>query len=506
VLNLLAAVAIAFLAVDPGQLFDASFQLSFLAVAALGAFTPEPWRGRIPDRRAESKRLERRLLAETVHYVTRVPLQAARGGVEAAARVLGGAWALFVMSAAVQAGLALPMALFFHRVSITGLTANVVVAPVVSQAIPFGFLAVFTGWQWPARAAAWLMDISQTVAAWHARYEPEWRIPDPPLWLAVAIPCAFVACAMARGGKWRLGWAAVCAGLLVLLVAHPFAPRTVAGELELSALDVGQGESLVVGLPNGELAAVDGGGLPQFGRRGGELFDIGEEVVSPYLWARGVKRLAAVAVTHLHDDHAGGIVALMENFRPREVWTAFTPENEAWLRIAEKARQRGIAVRVLHQGERFEFGGARWEVLAPVGGQNWKGKPRNNDSLVLRVRHGRHAFLLTGDIERGVEARLLEEGELEPVQVLKVAHHGSRLSTLPVLLDTLRPAVALISAGAGNMYGLPHPSVVEELRRRGMFVMRTDKDGLVTVRSDGRYLGVEPSRLARAQWSAWDLF
>lgn len=506
VLNVLAAVAIAFLAADPRQLFDASFQLSFLAVAALGAITPDPDHWRAPEPRLMALKLELRLLADTLWAALGVPESWLLRIRSAAAPPLRHAWPLFRLSAGVQAGLALPMVLLFHRVSFTGLAANLVVVPLISFAIPFGFAAVFTGWPPAARAAAWLLDLAAAAAAWHVRYEPAWRIPAPPLWLCLLIPCAFLGWAAARRFVPRLAWAAACAALLAALVLSPFQPRTAHASLELAALDVGQGESLALTLPDGSLAVVDGGGLPQYGRRNTSGFDVGEEVVSPYLWARGARRLDVVAVTHLHDDHAGGIAALLDNFHPRELWSGFAPDYPVWHRLEEKARALGIRIRILKQGDRFDFGGAAWQVLAPAREQPWTGRPRNGDSLVLRARYGRHAFLLTGDIERREEARILEEGLAAGAQVLKVAHHGSRLSSLPPLLDRVRPAVAVISAGAGNVYGLPNAQVLNELRARHALVLRTDLDGLVSVRSDGRYLTVEPSRLAAPQWLEWDLF
>jgi competence protein ComEC len=134
------------------------------------------------------------------------------------------------------------------------------------------------------------------------------------------------------------------------------------------------------------------------------------------------------------------------------------------------------------------FGGVQWEVLAPAPGQPWRGKPQNNDSLVLRLRYGRHTFLLTGDIENGVQRRLLEQHPDLRADVLKVAHHGSRRSNLPGWLDMLQPSVAMISAGLGNSYGLPHQAVIDQLQERHAVILRTDMDGLSTVLSDGRYL------------------
>lgn len=504
--NIVAAVAILFLLADPTQLLDASFQLSFLAVAALGAFFPQRRVSSLPDPRSMSARLELRLLGETIHHLLRLPAGPLQKGLSAAAALCAGAWRMFLVSAAVQAGLALPMALLFHRVSITGLSANVLAVPVVSLAIPAGFAAVFTGWQWMAALAGALLDVARSIASWHARFEPFWRVPDPPLWLVLAICAAFLGwTALARQTARRL-CAATAAILLALLIVHPFPPEARPGELELTAIDVGQGESLLLGLPGGSFALVDGGGLPQFNRPGADPFDIGEEVVSPYLWSRGIRRLAVIAVTHLHDDHAGGVPALIANFRPREVWTGFAADHRLWRQIEQAAIQTGSRIRVLKQGDLCPLSGVACEVLAPARGQPWTGKPRNDDSLVMRLRYGRHKFLLTGDIERRVEARLVEEGLLGRIDVLKVAHHGSRLSSLPLLLDTVHPAVALISAGQGNSYGLPHPATIEALRRRFAFVLRTDTLGLVTIRSDGAHLSPGPGPSPGLWWrvSDWD--
>lgn len=504
VLNLLAAVALAFLAVDPGQLFDASFQLSFLAVAAIGAFLPAPeHRPRETPAQAEA-RLERRLVAETLQMVLRIPQGMVLTSLQWAGHLARGVWDAFRLSLAVQFGLALPMALYFHRLSATGLTANVLAVPVVSAAVPVGFAAVFTGWHKPAAMAGWLLDRSRDIVAWHARHEPTWRIADPPLWLSLALALSLVALA----ARWPRRWitAPFCLTFLVLLVWHPFPPETRTGVLELTAIDVGQGESLLLGLPNGELALVDGGGFPQFGRRTPPQLDIGEDVVSPYLWSRGIRRLAVIAVTHLHEDHGGGVAALIENFRPRELWTGFAPSSSAWRPLAAAAGRCGVKIRVLKQGDQVELGGLLWQTLAPAPEQPWTGKPRNNDSLVFRLRHGRHTFLLTGDIEQGVEERLLEDAAIPHVDVLKVAHHGSKRSSSDAWLDAMRPEVALLSAGTGNMYGLPNSVVLDELRARHTLVLRTDEDGLVTVRSDGRYLTLGKARWEAPEWRLLDGF
>ncbi|MCS7044356.1 MAG: DNA internalization-related competence protein ComEC/Rec2 [Bryobacteraceae bacterium] len=490
-LNTVAVVAILFLALDPDQLFDASFQLSFLAVAALGALGPQPRHGPVPDPREMAARLEVRLIAETLHELLRLPLRAATAAMRAVHNLLRLGWNLLLASAAVQLSLALPMALLFHRLSLSGLSANVVVTPLVSLAIPAGFAAAITGWRPVAELAGRLLDAAKAVAAWHARLEPDWRIPDPPLWLGTALLLALLAWAALRGRRLRWLAAGAYLALLALLAGGPFPPRQTIGALELAMIDVGQGESLLVGLPDGRFALVDGGGLPERGRRRADPFDVGEEVVSPYLWHRGIRRVDVIAVTHLHEDHAGGVPALVDNFRPREVWVSFAADTPLWRRIEAAARRAGARIRTLREGDRCDLGSVSCRVLAPARGQDWTGRAQNNDSLVLELRHGRHAFLLTGDIEAPVEARLAEEGLLRAVQVLKTPHHGSRRSATEFLLEKTRPAVALISAGEGNSYGLPHPDTLARLHGARALVMRTDLDGLVTVRSDGRHLEVE---------------
>ncbi len=506
VLNLLAAVVLAFLIADPRQLFDASFQLSFLSVAAIGAFLPRPEYSSIPAPGVMSHRLELRLLAETLRDAAHFPLNWAQRLVNAINSICGEIWALFRVSFAVQVGLALPMVVLFHRLSISGLTANLAVVPLLSAAIPAGFVALFTGWRPVAALAGWLLDRSRGVAAFHAGLEPLWRVPDPPAWLALLFTAALLACTfpLARRLKWAAGTA--CAVLLALIVVHPFDPASVPGQLELTAIDVGQGDSLLLALPDRQMMMVDTGGLPAIGRARKPEFDVGEEVVSPYLWRRGVRRLAALAITHLHEDHAGGAIALLENFRPRELWTGFTPDVPAWRVIEAKARKLGVAVRTLRQGDRFTLGGVAWEVLAPAREQPWSGRARNNDSLVLRATWGRHKFLLTGDIDRMVERRLLDERLIGHIDVLKVAHHGSKTSLLADFLDAARPAVALISVGAGNYYGLPNPATISALNAHRTLVLRTDRDGLTGVRSDGRYLAPGAVDAPPAWLPEWDLF
>jgi competence protein ComEC len=283
----------------------------------------------------------------------------------------------------------------------------------------------------------------------------------------------------------------VVAVLLVLLVRHPFPPDVHPGELELTAIDVGQGDSLLVLFPDGKRMLVDGGGIPAFGRIARSQLDIGEDVVAPYLWDRGFRTVDVVALSHAHADHAGGLAALIADFHPREVWTGVTPDGPEWRAVHDKAVAVGARIMPLRAPGRFAFGGAAIEVLAPSANYLPADEPKNNDSLVMRVTFGQRSLFLSGDVERGIEQEMDYTNELRPTDVLKVAHHGSRTSSTEEFLSVVRPAFAVISAGFENSYGHPHPTVMGRLREHHAAILRTDVDGMITIRTDGQRIHVE---------------
>ena len=510
-LNLLAAAGIIYLLCDPLQLFDAGFQLSFLAVAAIGGLavpilneTSAPYRRslrgitepsrdpRLPPLAAQF-RLELRLLAETFHLCTRFPQKWLLRTFAPVAGFVFYSWELAVTSAAIQIGLAVPMALYFHRISLTAVSANVLAVPLLAMVVPLGFFAIFTGFAWPAQLGGWLLTAGEKVAVWHTLWEPDWRMPGPPFWLMIAFSAALVLLAwtISRSRAWTWISATTVLLLFALIFVHPFPPETERGTLELTAIDVGQGDSLLVCFPDSKLMLIDGGGVVSFGRKAKPRLDIGEDVVSPYLWSRSIRKLDIVVMTHAHDDHARGLPAIIENFHPAELWTGATPASAVWSEVEQKARAEKVKIIPMRSGRNFDYGGTRIEILSPPPDYAPDDAPKNNDSLAMRITFGQRSFLLTGDMEKPMEIRLLADGEPLRADVLKVGHHGSNTSSTDPFLDAVSPAFALISDGFENSFHHPSPQVLERLAEHHAATFRTDQEGLITVRTDGQRISSE---------------
>jgi competence protein ComEC len=510
-LNILAAVALLFFVFDPESLFDPSFQLSFFSVALIGLFvvpvierTSSPLAAACRELENDKKdprlapqiashRVELRLFAETLRLLLHIPERGARFIVVGCTRLLIFFYDLLLTSAAIQAGLMLPMVLYFHRVSFTGLSANAIVVPLLGVVVPLGFVTLFTGFAWLAKLNAGLLWVSQLTVAWHSRREPNWRIPDPPVWFSIVLVCVILLAAVRWKSNWlRAGLAVAAFVLMGALIVHPFPVDAARGVLELTVIDVGQGDSLLLVLPDQHTILIDAGGIATFGlvTRARNL-DIGEDVVAPYLWRRGIRHIDVAAFTHLHDDHVQGFPAILKDFDVGEIWTGAVEDCPQWAGIQAIAAERHIPIRQLHRGYSRNFNDVQINTLAPstdyVGGAT----PKNNDSLVLRVSYGHHSFLLTGDAEKQVEAQLVSSGELAHVDVLKAGHHGSRTSSTPGFLDALHPSLVLISDGYQNSYGHPHPLTIEHLSERHIGILRTDQSGLLTVKSDGHHLWAE---------------
>jgi len=320
--------------------------------------------------------------------------------------------------------------------------------------------------------------------------DPHWPLPVLSLGQGVALSCGVMGVLYLerRRAKWWAAGLALAMGLAGEW--HLRATEQPTGSLRATFVDVGQGDAAIVDLPDGRVMLIDAGGNPQAGP------DPGERALLPLLAARRRSSLDIVVLTHPHPDHYGGLGALLPRLPVGELWDSgqsqseadFSPTSRAALELVQDATRRGARLLrpdTLCDGPR-NFGGAQISVLSPCPGFD-PGYDPNDNSLVLRIVYGGRALLFTGDIEAHAEAALLASGRELRADVFKVPHHGSRTSSSEALLRAVRPELAVVSRGAVNPFGHPHPEVMERLRRLvGRVIDLGERGGtIVTVEREG---------------------
>lgn len=261
---------------------------------------------------------------------------------------------------------------------------------------------------------------------------------------------------------------------------------TPAPRLTVTFLDVGQGDCAVIQTPGGHVMVVDTGG-----RTPGD--DQGRRSLVPFLRAQRVHRVDALVLTHPDDDHIGGATTLMERIPVGWLLVSSLPSNSITYReVLDTGRRRGVRLAALRRGQILQFSdGALAEVLhPPAGALPVSEHADNNGSIVLRIRWGNTSFLLAGDAEAEAEADMLASGMDLRADVLKLGHHGSATSSTEAFLHAVQPQTAVVSAGRHNPFGHPHPDVLARLEARNIRVFRTDRDGGITMMSDGRTVRV----------------
>jgi competence protein ComEC len=546
ILNSSAIAALILLVAKPLAVRDSSFQLTFLAMGCIAGLalpwldkSAHPylralrgWRDVTRDGSHEPRAAQFRIdlrslmnwLSSRVPSFLKDPLQnTVVRGVGLSLRVLE----LLVITIVLQVGMLPLMASDFHRITLSAPLVNLAAVPLTGIVVPLGFLTLATGLVFSPLARllavplSWLVLLLLRMVHWFAHL-PLWsyRIPGPPVWLIAAFfAAALLLCVCARvshpwrGWVWKLAATAIVAGALAIAI-FPFSPRRSAGKLELSVLDVGQGDSLFVVSPHGQTLLIDGGGgfagFP--GEQEHSGVDPGEEAISPYLWSRGFQRLDVVALTHAHQDHIGGLFAILQNFHIGALWIGREVSSRTLANLENLAREKSIPIVHERRGNSFSWDDIQtqflWPDLAP---EEAASSPKNDDSLVFRLQFGNRSLMLPGDAEKGSEKSILGESSsaLLHADVLKVGHHGSKNSTTEAFLAAVHPTVAIISAGEDNSYGHPHRELLDRLEAANVRILRTDRDGAVRVLTDGTQLeiscfvpcsaAVAPASLARAQ-------
>ena len=452
-LNGIGASAFVLLLANPFQLFEMGFQLTYAATLAIILFTP---------------RISAALPALPFHIGE-----------------------TFGMSIAAQAGVMPLIALGFNRVIFSGLLLNFIGIPLVGLIMAAGYVylpaaVVLPGAAGPLAAAlAFLTKVFMLSTHLLDRWTFfSYRIPTPP----AAITAGYYVCLLllllpAKLRKPRACAAAGFALFFAVLITYPFSAAT--RELKVTFIDVGQGDSILIELPGRKKMLVDGGGLPI------GTFDVGESVVAPFLWSKGIKAIDVLVLTHGHSDHLYGLPSIAADFRIGEFWEADSPPMDPMYEKL-KAELRGIAQARAFRGFARREGGVSLEVLSPPPTGPPGAPPSGNDrSMALRIVYGETSFLLAADIGADAERGILAAGasDLRSL-VLKSPHHGSRGSSSPEFLAAVAPEITVVSVGARNSYGLPHADVLARYEAAGATVYRTDLDGAVEISSDGRRVAV----------------
>ena len=507
--NALGAAVLALLVWSPKSLFEASFQMTVLVIVAIagiavplthrsflryGRWTREVFR----DGRAGGEPREAQFVL--MLEVWGDALAALLGGwakklPAVTLGVLFWALELAMVGVVVELVMVLPMATYFHRAAVFGLPANMVALPVVgllagSAVTTFAcsllspWLAVIPG----VVTAGLLHGVTWVIGRISHLAAADVRVPGPVWWVAGLALVGWAGCCWAvRRSSWGAWVVGLALPALAAVVLWPEPMVRTPGALEISAIDVGQGDSLLAVNPDGRAMLIDAGG--PIGHHGagvygsGEVvasFDVGEEVVAPYLWSRRARRLDVVVLTHAHTDHMGGMPAVLADLRPRELWVGVDPRSPLYDALLGEAHRLGIMVRHVHAGDEIAWGAVRISVLAPAVGYSNTGSPKNDDSVVLRMDYGKASALLEGDAEKPSEAAMLAASRVHPVTLLKVGHHGSRTSSTEEFLAAAAPKEAVVSVGLHNTFGHPRREVIERLAARGTRLARTDEFGLTS--------------------------
>jgi len=462
-LNTLAISALALLLWQPLFVWDVGFQLTFVATWAILAAVnwrpllrlPTPWRwGTAP----------------------------------------------LVLSAAAFLGTAPILASIFHRISPVAILANLPIVPLSGLLTGAGMLFGLMAMAIPQSLGLFVtligffIELLVNLAGWFARLPlASVQLPSPSSPMVACYYIALGAAAAATGRRW-LRWVSVSAALaFVILVGARLVPVFQNDIVRVTVLDVGQGDGILVELPGQGAILIDGGGLFD------DRFDIGEQVVVPFLLSRWIARLDLVVLSHPHPDHLNGLAAVLRHFPVGAVWDGGQRvASPSYLWFEEVLRHKRIPHKILQAGYRTsEFEPIEIAVLHPPttllrGSPRGRSSDVNSNSLVLLLRYRDIRVLLPGDIEEEAERLLLEQGTGLSAQVLKVPHHGGRTSSSLPFLERVRPTVAVVSAGYRNRFLHPHQETLERYRAMGIELYRTDRHGAVTVTTDGRTIDVAP--------------
>ncbi|MBN2245574.1 MAG: DNA internalization-related competence protein ComEC/Rec2 [Candidatus Aminicenantes bacterium] len=451
-LNTLSLSAFFLLVHNPFNLYSLGFQLTFAATLSIILFYPK-----------------------ILKYTPKLPFKISE---------------ILALSLAAQIGV-LPLILIsFNRVTLFSFFLNCAAVPLVGIIMTMGYIFLGLTFIYPAAAGILASGLDGLVKLFlFIAHIPSYagflsyRIPTPHsitvvmyyfLLLLILIP--------EKIKRQKLILTTAFLITLIILITFPFSSKS--DLLKVTFIDVGQGDAILIEYPGKAKMLIDGGGFPN------SDFDIGERVVSPFLWKKGIKRINYLVLTHAHPDHFYGLHSVVKNFKIKEFWEAYSPQNDHKYKDLKASFSPATIHRRVFTSIQETINDVSVDVLYPKKENFMVHSAHNRQSVVIRIAYKSQAFLFTGDIETDCEEKIINSGQVLKSQILKSPHHGSRTSSSWTFLNAVSPDIVVISVGRNNIYQLPHNEVLERYKQLKLRVFRTDVHGAVEIATDGEKIKI----------------
>ncbi|MFH1623905.1 MAG: DNA internalization-related competence protein ComEC/Rec2 [Pseudomonadota bacterium] len=472
----LALAAFIITVVSPTSIFDVSFQLSFISVLSILYLTPR-----------------------FLDYLSLIKGQPAHASPSAAKKIGKYTGFLLLVSVAAILGTGPIVAYHFNRVTLFGFISNIVIVPIIGfLIIPLCLLVALTIFISPSLASVFLYLGSAIIGLVVDMVGLFSGLPGVSFWVStptvLEIILSYLFLAFIFNIKRVKGAGYVTLVLLLLIVgdySYWYYTKNFNRDLRVTFLSVGQGDSALIEFPRGKRMIIDGGGFYN------DSYDTGRNVIAPFLWKEKIARVDYLLLSHPHPDHLNGLRFIAKNFRVKEVWTnEQSAELEPYFELIEIIEDKGIMRLPMNiQTPPRHINGVTVEIYnPPVSLFRGKGSDTNssinNNSLVVKLTFKRMSFLFTGDVEEEAERELIQVGSRLHSTVIKVPHHGSVRSNTEAFVAAVKPSYAVFSVGYKNRFGFPKKKIIERYKNLGSRIYRTDRDGAITMITDGKLLTV----------------